>query len=98
MQTRKAKVSGRRFGRACAWLLAACASPLAGAIDPDVPLADLHVSEWTRLDGAPAQMLRANVLFRAVAVPAGRSSVRFVFRPFRGLFEDVGKRLRAKRG
>ncbi|WP_236841890.1 hypothetical protein [Bosea sp. PAMC 26642] len=50
------------------------------------------------IDGKPAELLRANVLFRAVAVPPGRSTVRFVFRPFEGLFEDVGRRLRAMRG
>lgn len=52
---------------------------------------------WWRaeIDGAPAELLRANVLFRAVAVPSGRSTVRFVFTPFRGLFEDIGGRLKA---
>lgn len=49
------------------------------------------------IDGKPVELLRANVLFRAVAVPPGRSTLRFVFRPFEGLFEDIGKRLRAER-
>ena len=64
-----------------------------------VVLNDVWHHWWqAEIDGAPAELLRANVLFRAVAVPAGRSTVRFVFRPFRGLFEDVGKRLKVGRG
>ncbi len=50
------------------------------------------------IDGRPAEMLRANVLFRGVVVPPGRSTVRFVFKPFEGLYADIGKRLRAGRG
>lgn len=37
-----------------------------------------------RLDGEPVPVLRANAVFRAVAVPQGRHSVEFVYRP-RGL-------------
>lgn len=63
-----------------------------------VVLNDVWHHWWqAEIDGASAEMLRANVLFRAVAVPPGRSTVRFVFRPFRGLFEDVGKRLHLRR-
>jgi hypothetical protein len=62
-----------------------------------VVLNDVWHRWWqVEIDGEPAELLRANVLFRAVAVPQGRSTVRFVFRPFRELFEDVGKRLRGK--
>lgn len=51
--------------------------------------------DWWRveIDGKPALLERANVAFRAVEVPAGKHSVRFVFRPFSGaLAELLGKR------
>lgn len=63
-----------------------------------VVLNDVWHHWWqVEIDGKPAELLRANVLFRAVAVPPGKSTVRFVFRPLQGLFADVGKRLRAGR-
>jgi subtilisin family serine protease len=63
-----------------------------------VMLNDVWHHWWqAQIDGRPAELLRANVLFRAVLVPPGRSTVRFVFRPFAGLFADIGKRLRAGR-
>ena len=62
-----------------------------------VVLNDVWHRWWqVEIDDEPAELLRANVLFRAVQVPPGRSTVRFVFRPLRGLFEDVGKRLRGQ--
>ncbi len=45
---------------------------------------------WSvEVDGAPAVMLRANVIFRAVEVGPGVHKVRFVFRPFAGLFSHL---------
>jgi hypothetical protein len=41
-----------------------------------------------RLDGEPAPVLRANAVFRAVAVPEGRHRVELVYRP-RGLLRAV---------
>jgi hypothetical protein len=42
---------------------------------------------WWRaeVDGRPAEILRANVLFRGVVVPEGASRVRFLFRPISGV-------------
>jgi hypothetical protein len=45
---------------------------------------------WSaEIDGAPAEILKANVLFRAVAITPGRHHVRFVFRPFSGAWRQV---------
>lgn len=41
------------------------------------------------VDGQRAEMLRANVLFRAVEVPPGRHRVRFEFQPLRGAVRDA---------
>jgi hypothetical protein len=50
--------------------------------------------DWWRVEvnGAPAEIERANVMFRAVAVPAGTATVRFVYRPFRGALGEVLRR------
>jgi hypothetical protein len=45
-------------------------------------LADAWAPGWRgRVDGAPAEILRANGLFRAVKVPAGRHAVEMTYRP-----------------
>jgi hypothetical protein len=45
-------------------------------------LLDTFDEGWkVRVDGADARLLRANVAFRAVAVPAGRHRVEMVYRP-----------------
>jgi hypothetical protein len=46
---------------------------------------------WWRatIDGNPAPVLKANVLFRAVQVPTGRHRVRFEFEPMAGALADI---------
>ncbi len=46
---------------------------------------------WWRveIDGVPAPLLRANVIFRAVEIPAGARQVRFFFDPVSGLRASV---------
>jgi hypothetical protein len=46
---------------------------------------------WWRaaVDGEPARILRANVLFRAVPLAPGAHHVRFVFAPLAGAWEEV---------
>ena len=55
-----------------------------------VVLNDAHDDWWrVEMDGKPAVYERANVTFRAVGVPAGKHTVRFVFRPFSGALSEV---------
>jgi len=55
-------------------------------------LNDLWQPWWfAEVDGRPAEMLRANVLFRAVAVPPARHTVRFIFRPVAAAVGLIGK-------
>jgi hypothetical protein len=57
-----------------------------------VVLHDIWHPWWfAEIDGLPADILRANVLFRAVAVPAGRHTVRFTFRPIAGALSELAK-------
>ncbi len=50
--------------------------------DGHVVLVDTYDPGWrAQVDGRPAALLRANVAFRAVAVPAGRHVVEMVYRP-----------------
>ena len=72
-------------------------------VDADSPdggwvvLNDLWHPWWfADIDGRPADMLRANVLFRAVAVPAGRHAVRFTFRPIPGAWAQISGRGRSR--
>jgi hypothetical protein len=45
-------------------------------------LGDVHYPGWrARLDGRPTDILRADYLLRAVAVPAGRHEVEFTYEP-----------------
>lgn len=54
---------------------------------------------WWRatVDGAPAAIAKANVLFRAVAVPAGRHTVRFEFAPVSGAIGELLAHVRGSR-
>jgi hypothetical protein len=51
---------------------------------------------WWRvtIDGADADILRANVIFRAVEIPPGKYTVRFTFQPLRGAWKELREKLR----
>jgi hypothetical protein len=50
---------------------------------------------WWRatIDGKPADILTANVLFRAVEVEPGRHHIRFEFEPVAGAIAELGERI-----
>jgi hypothetical protein len=54
-----------------------------------------HPWWFADIDGAAADILRANVLFRAVAVPPGRHKVHFAFRPLAGALAQLKGRQNA---
>jgi hypothetical protein len=55
-------------------------------------LNDIWHPWWSaEVGGVPVPLLRANVLFRAVAVPASVQRVTFRFRPIQGLLHQIGK-------
>ena len=55
-----------------------------------------HPWWYVELNGKPAELLRANVLFRAVAVPPGHHEVRFTFRPLKGAWEELTQKRPAR--
>ncbi len=60
-----------------------------------VVLNDVWTPWWrATIDGAEIELLRANVIFRAVPVPPGRHMVRFAFEPYRGAWSELLATLR----
>lgn len=60
-------------------------------------LNDLWHPWWeVSIDGVPAELLRANVMFRAVRMPPGRHVVAFSFHPVRGALRNLAQRFSHK--
>ncbi len=60
-----------------------------------VVLNDVWHPWWhAEVDGVPAPLLQANVLFRAVKVDGGRRRIVMTFRPFRGVLDSLTRRQR----
>ncbi|MEZ5815819.1 MAG: hypothetical protein R3D44_01900 [Hyphomicrobiaceae bacterium] len=51
-----------------------------------------HPWWYAEIDGTPAPIEQANVIFRAVRVPSGRHSVVMTFRPLAGAWEELASR------
>jgi hypothetical protein len=59
-----------------------------------VVLNDVWHPWWTvTIDGEPAEILKANVLFRAVEVTPGRHQLRFEFKPVEGAIAELSERI-----
>jgi hypothetical protein len=59
-----------------------------------VVLNDVWHPWWTAtVDGNPADIMQANVLFRAVEVTPGRHRVRFEFKPIEGAIAELEERM-----
>jgi hypothetical protein len=57
-----------------------------------------HPWWFATIDGLPARVHKANVLFRAVTVGPGRHSIRFEFAPVAGALQELRSKLSAYRG
>ena len=69
-------------------------------IDADTPsggilvLNDIWHPWWqATVDGVPAEILKANVVFRAVVLGPGKHKVRFEFHPIAGAIAEISKKL-----
>jgi hypothetical protein len=61
-------------------------------------LTDVWHPWWrARVDGRPAEILKADVVFRAVEVGPGMHRVEFVFEPFRGAWDELMEKLTGAR-
>jgi hypothetical protein len=68
---------------------------VAAPVDGFVVLNDVWHPWWqAEVDGKPAPIQRANVMFRAVHVAKGQHLVRFEFTPFSGAIAEIGEKLR----
>ncbi len=62
-------------------------------------LNDMWHPWWAvEIAGEEKPLIRANLLFRAVVLPPGKHTVRFVFRPFRGAWRDLAEKIKGAKG
>jgi hypothetical protein len=73
------------------------------AVETDAPsggillLNDVWQPWWRAdVDGADTEILKADVIFRAVVVPPGRHTVHFTFHPFTGALAELAEKIRTR--
>lgn len=97
-----ASISGVAPGASTARLVKYRNTVVAVEVDAERPglllLNDVWHPWWyAEVDGREAPILKANVLFRAVIVPAGHHRVRFSFQPLRGVIHELASLLGLER-
>lgn len=84
--TGQARIARYENGR----VIVATESPAGGVL----VLNDVYHPWWrATIDGNAVAIMRANGIFRAVALPPGKHEVQFEFAPFRGLAQDLWKKI-----
>ena len=84
----------RHGARSCAMPTPRSSSRSTAPLDEILVLNDVWHPWWrATVDGVDTEILKANVIFRAVLVPRGRHVVRFTFHPFMGAVTEIAGKI-----